>query len=92
MGAPTGCVRKPRSSFSVVRFWARCLKCGHEFIAQEMVACCGGRGDACDKCGSKKYKPIRSLTPSEKGKTERDLSEFLASTLRGRIRKRSCKK
>jgi len=81
MGAPTGCVRKIRSSFSVVSFWAKCLKCGHLFIAHEMVACCGGRGDVCDKCGSKRYKSVRSLTQEEKRKIEKDVRDFSTSLL-----------
>jgi len=95
--APTGCfsrpcVRKPKASFIVRRFWAKCLKCGHKFIAYEMIGCVHSRGDKCNKCGSEKYEFVKSLTPEETAKIEADLSGFLASTLRERIRKRSCKK
>ena len=82
MGAPTGCVRKPRCSFSVVRYWAKCLKCGHKFIAYEMVGCAHSRGDKCDKCGSKRYEFVRSLTRQEVEKIEKDLRRFLYKTSR----------
>jgi hypothetical protein len=49
-----------------------------------MVACVGGRGDGCPRCGSKKYEYIRSLTREEKVKLERDVREFQ----RGIFRKR----
>lgn len=85
MGAPTGCVRSSRASFSIVRFWAKCLRCGHLFIACEMVACVGGRGDKCDKCGSKNYKFVRYLTLQEKMHQERMLRDLLGSLLMKKI-------
>lgn len=89
MGAPTGCVRGLRSSFVIRSFWARCLKCGHLFIATVMIGCVHGRGDNCHRCGSKRYEFVRSLTSEEKAKLEKDVRDFSDRILRHRMLRRA---
>lgn len=82
------CIKKRKTSFIMVNFWAICAKCRHRFIASEMIGCVHGRSDECPKCHSSKYNYDMHLTKQEKDKLDADIKNNIDFLYRGRVNKK----